>query len=474
MSDASKTTLAMECYAKGNDSLKRGNFDYAIEMFFTCTRILPDKILFRQALRDAEFKKYGNNKTGAKMATLRMKPAQAKVTYAKARKNWSAVIEACEEALQQNPWEVSVLFELAKAAKELGMSETALWVAQSACAVDKKTKDLWVFTADLLEQAAMFDRAIAAWEMVKKIDPKDHDASAKARQLAASSTIQKGRYDDTEGFRKQMIETTRGSDVFAEDGGGDSPEARTRKEIAQLMTRLESDPTNAGIYVQLGDLYRKMADFDQAAAMYQKGLDATGGADFDIKARLMEARIDPLKRNLQVVKTRIEQLDRSQPDAEEKAKKLQAQGSAFTTEIIRREIEFYRFKVGLNSQDFASQFELGFRLLQLNQLDESIRALQQARGDSSRRWEALYWLGYAFWQKKNFVLADKNLSDALAELPNSADEGRKKVLYYRGRVAEDRKDYKAAIDFFNDVAAIDYGYKDVARRLDALNAQQAG
>jgi hypothetical protein len=106
--------------------------------------------------------------------------------------------------------------------------------------------------------------------------------------------------------------------------------------------------------------------------------------------------------------------------------------------------------------------------------DEAILSLQQGRNDVARRADALYYLGYAFMQKKNYALADKNFSDAVSEGGDSSADFKKKVLYYRARVAEDRKDVAGALALYNDVAAIDYGYKDVAKRLDLLNSQQSG
>lgn len=473
MSDASKTRVALECFSKGNDSLKRGDYDYAIEMFFQCAKLVPDRLQFRQALRAAEYKKYNNNKKGAIGASLRMKPSQASLAFAKSRKKWADVVEAAEEALKLNPWESGILFDLAKGLRELSANESAIWVAQCAADVDKQNKDLYVFLAEVYEAENMFDKAIGAWEMVRKIDPSDNDALAKARQLAAASTIQRGRYEDTDSFRKQMQDSQKSQqDVFGEDEPApvDTAEARLRREVLQVKEKLEANPANAGLCLQLGDLYRKLGDFDAATKAYQQGLDATGGADLDLKARILDCQIDPLRQNLAVVRQRLESLDPKATNAAEEEKKLKSQFNAFSVELIKREVELYRFRTSVHQQDFTAHYELGFRLLQLHQLDEAIRSLQQARNDLQRKWEALYWLGYAFWLKKNYALADKNFSDSLEALPEGADDRRKKVLYYRGRVAEDRKDAAAAIKYFNEVAAIDYGYKDVAKRLDELNA----
>jgi tetratricopeptide (TPR) repeat protein len=174
--------------------------------------------------------------------------------------------------------------------------------------------------------------------MVQKIDPADHDAAAKVRQLAASSTIKKGNYEDSEKVGEQIRSAARGGDVFADSGGAETPEGKLRKEIAQLEAKTQADPGNAALYTQIGHLHRKLEDFDQAAAAYQKSLDATGGADFDVKGFLLDAQIDKLRKNRKILKDRIDQLDPANPDPE-KEKKLKAQFNAYNDEIINREVE---------------------------------------------------------------------------------------------------------------------------------------
>ena len=114
---------------------------------------------------------------------------------------------------------------------------------------------------------------------------------------------------------------------------------------------------------------------------------------------------------------------------------------------------------------------MGHNLLHFKQFDDAIPALQKGRNDSSHKVEALVWLGVAFWQKKNYALADKNLAEAQSNILVGNEKMKKDILYYRGRVAEEAGDKAAAKNFYNDVAAIDYGYKDVAKRLDQLNQE---
>jgi tetratricopeptide (TPR) repeat protein len=124
----------------------------------------------------------------------------------------------------------------------------------------------------------------------------------------------------------------------------------------------------------------------------------------------------------------------------------------------------------MNAEDFGAHYELGYRHLRLGELDEAIKSLQKGRNDLQNRWRAMLYLGVAFWRKKNFPLAEKNLSDAIDAVGSVNEEGRKEILYYRGRVAQDMGDLPRALSHFNDIAAIDYEYKDVARRIDEITA----
>jgi tetratricopeptide (TPR) repeat protein len=172
---------------------------------------------------------------------------------------------------------------------------------------------------------------------------------------------------------------------------------------------------------------------------------------------------------LEVVKEQIASLDRRAGGSAEKLQKLSGQHKSIEAEIVKREVELYQFRTEMDPDNAEAFFELGHRLRRLGRIDDAIRALQKARSDPRHQWEALLWLGVAFWQKKNYSLADKNLADALDALPPNDETAKKKVLYYRGCVAQEQGNTDDAIGYFNDIAAIDYGYKDVAKRLDELN-----
>ena len=62
-------------------------------------------------------------------------------------------------------------------------------------------------------------------------------------------------------------------------------------------------------------------------------------------------------------------------------------------------------------------------------------------------------------------LAVKQLTDALADL-HGMDGTKKEVLYEKGLIHLDVDDKVAALDCFKQIYEVDYGYRDVAKRVE--------
>ena len=137
-------------FSTGSNAVRSGNFDYAIDCYLKCARLVPDHLTYRQALRAAEEKKYNNSGKGATGAALRAGPAWAKLKIAKTRRRWHDVIDHAEGALTLNPWDVDALVEIGVACKELeDMTRTGLWVMQTAAKATKERVDVYSFRAFL-------------------------------------------------------------------------------------------------------------------------------------------------------------------------------------------------------------------------------------------------------------------------------------------------------------------------------------
>src|SRR4051795_1425851 len=58
---AESRRIAAERFDRANQVSASGNFDYAIQLLLTCTKLDPGNFLFRQTLRRTQKAKYKNN-----------------------------------------------------------------------------------------------------------------------------------------------------------------------------------------------------------------------------------------------------------------------------------------------------------------------------------------------------------------------------------------------------------------------------
>src|SRR5262249_22552378 len=121
MSSGSDFNKAQTFFQYGNDAALKQNFEYAIEMYQRACKLAPDKQLFRAALRGIERKKFGNDpsKVG-RLVGAKNQPIRLRARAARSKGNWTGVLEICEEAFVNNPWDISAVRESAEACEQLG------------------------------------------------------------------------------------------------------------------------------------------------------------------------------------------------------------------------------------------------------------------------------------------------------------------------------------------------------------------
>ena len=66
-------------------------------------------------------------------------------------------------------------------------------------------------------------------------------------------------------------------------------------------------------------------------------------------------------------------------------------------------------------------------------------------------------------------MASKQLADALGDLV-AMDNVKKEVLYEKGLIHEEMGDKGGALDAFKQIYEVDYGYRDVAQRVESSYA----
>jgi tetratricopeptide (TPR) repeat protein len=461
--------IAIENFDRARQVMANGDFDYSIQLLLTCCKIDPGNFGFRQLLRRAQKEKYGNNLRGSRFAFLSTPRMKARVKAAKAGGDYVKVLEYAEQVLCKNPWDSGTQMDMAEAFDALGLLDLAVFSLDQARQKHPRDATLNRALARLFEKRGDFQKAIVLWQLVKEVAPSDVEASHKAKDLAASETIARGKYQES-------VDGTKPSPIIdrIEQQTTDKVDKLTR-ETEAIQKRIEADPTEPSLYLQLALGFRKSGQEERARAALQQGLGPTGN-HFSLQLELMELDLVPLRKNLEIVEAKLKaKRDQIHQDevfdegpTEEELVKLRAKQ---VKEINAREIGIFRTRADRTPADLALRLELGTRLLKADLVDEAIAELQHARRDEKIKGMAAMYLGLCFRRRANWRLAQRNFEEALQFLPSGDEIARKEVLFQLATGSAEIAEFQRAIDLGHELANMDFGFRNIGKLLDEWQAR---
>jgi len=460
--------VAVASFNKAKESIAAEQYEYAVELLMTCCRLDPGNLIYRQTLRKTQKEKFGNNMRGSVLAFLTTRGARTRVKVAKRSGKYLQVLEHGEEVLRRNPWDLGTQMDMSGAFDALGLSDLAVFTLDQARQKHHADVTLNRALARLFEKRGDFQKAIALWQIVRDKYPNDVEASHKAKDLAASETIQKGQYYETASGSRESPALNRVEDAAK------LKQEKLHREAEPIQKRIEADPTEPSLYVQLANLYRRYGMDDRARNALQQALGPTAN-DFRIRAELVELDLVPIRKNLDETESRVKILkakaksadkDDDHDGEEQTLEELTQLRVKLIREINQREIELFSLKADRFPNDLSHRLELGIRLLKGDKPEEAIAELQQARKDEKLKWKAAMNLGIAFKKRNNWRLAQRNFEDALAALPTAEEGGKKEILYQLASGAAETGELQRAVELGHELANLDYNFKGIGKLLD--------
>lgn len=445
LSPAKRKVLQTQ-FEQGSKLVSKGDFDYANGMFTYCVAGDPGNLIYTKNFLENLLRKYNNNKKGGKLAGMWGAKAKSSMSKCRRKKDWPGVVKAGLDYLKLNPWAGSVLTEIAAALAELGYDDCRLEYLKVALSANPTDVELNKQAALAFEDVADFDNAIRCWERIAQQRPTDDEARRTINHLTVQKTIHKGNYEEAESSRDTQLNRKTAGQGPDDDA---TPEVKLRREIR----RKPEEVTN---YIALSDHYWKLEDFDNAEKVMQEGVEATGS----IRAReyLEDVQLNRARRALALTQKKAAQ------DKTEKAVDL---FKRMKVELNNRELEIYGGRCERYPGNFLLKYEFGLRLRLAGKFREAISQLQEARNEPKRVAHANLELGFCFYKLNRFDLALTSFDAAVKSSGQWHVDVKKQALYNAGRLARDMKDYDAAVNYFTELAGLEYGYKDVAELLES-------
>jgi tetratricopeptide (TPR) repeat protein len=454
-------------------SAEKGDHDYAHDLYTQCLVDDPANLIYLQQFLGNLAQKYGNNKKGSKFSALRQTPARMSLNKAAGKGQWREAFQAASDALKSNPWDVGTLLAVADAYEHLGGDECQLYVLRWA--LDAAPKDVTVNrrAAQALARMGQFDQAISCWRRVIQAKPADLEAAKAISQLGVEQTIQKGGYEGellkgALADASKLEASVRGH-VRQEDDASETPAqaaetaraksaAKDRRE-QELLAQIDAEPAEISNYLRLAELLTAQDRLRDAEKILSRALDAAGGGDLAIREQLEETQLRRAQQQVLVAQRRAD-ADKTD-EARQLARRMAAQAN-------QAEMEVYTARAGREPSNAMLQYELGLRCKRAGKFKEAIQALQAARDDVRHKALVQLQLGESFQHIRQFRLALSSYEAAIAAADTLHPDTKKLALYRAGTLAAELKELEQAEKYLTQLAAIDFGYRDVADRLDKL------
>ena len=444
-------------WLKALSAVQMNNLDYATNLLQAVLKDAPAFLEGRKILRKCEIQLTGGaggkkkglfGMSGGGMGSMKL--------AGQAKKDPGATLPLIEKELEKDPLNDQMNDLLFDTCVRMGLLDTAAFALETIRKHSPENVKLLHKLAEHYLSREMPTKAAEVYNDIIKQAPTDSAAIKGAKDSSARASMQKQRWDENTSMRDLMRDADANEELEKAGRTGltrDQLEGRRDKVIEKYNT----DPNNLGTAKELGSIYEQLEDWANAHTFYNWAHSLSNGdVALATKSALMQDKA------LETELVTLEAAVAADPDNEE----LKAQLADRRSIRLAEQVAEAKKRVDQNPTDPQLRFELGNALYKSGDHTAAIPHLQQATRNPHIRTKVLLLLGRTFRAKSMFDLAIKQLSDALSDL-HAMDGTKKEVLYEKGLIHDDMGDKKAALESFKQIYEVDYGYRDVAQRVEA-------
>ena len=437
-------------WKKGLLAIEQKNWEYAASLLLPIVKEVPTFLDGRKALRRAEGEYAGSGKKFSLGGGL--------FGGAGGKKDpWEAIADLEEKVFQKDPFSESGNKQLYELALKLPYPDLAAFALETMRMGQPTNTKLMHQLATHYMTYEQPEKAAEVYNAIVKVDPRDMIALKGEKDAAArSSILRQGWGGDFKSAIKNADEQNE-LELLNRQG-------RTREQTEELLVRFSAkyneDQTNINNVKAIAQLYEELGDLANALSYYEYALSLNPG-DVSLQRRT-ELMRDKHQENY------IAQMEEwlaaypDAPEAEEQRKNLEAIKQQRAASMITDA----KARVDRNPTDKAIRFDLGQAYFNAGMFTEAIPELQQAKGNPHIRTKAMLLLGRCFEKKNMNDLARSAFSEANKEL-TIMDGTKKEVLYELALVCEKMGDKEGSLEALKEIYNADYGYKDVAHRVES-------
>jgi tetratricopeptide (TPR) repeat protein len=449
-------------WLKAVAAIELRNFGYAISLLQGILKQEPQFLTGRQLLRRTEVTRF----KAAKKKFFNVSTASVAVMKAQRemRKDAKRAVELIEKILENEPYNKQANLALKEAAVAAGWLETGVFALQTLLEENARDTKLLHELARLYHELGESEREVEIYNRISAIDPADAAAMRLGKDASARDSMKSGGWAAAASYR-DLIKDKEAAVSLEQQSRMQLTEESLGRQIAEVYALHEVEPQNIDIARRLGALSEQKDDLEAAIAWYRYASDLTHGSDPGLIRKISELRV-------KVTEREIAALEESIANNAGDTMVLTEKNSALAAAKKRRAemlIEEARKRVERNPTDLQFRFELGEHLMNAGHFREGLPELQRARQNPNARLKAMNALGRCYRELGMFDLAAKQLEEAAREIA-TMDATKKEIVYNLGLVYEGMGNREKSLACMKQIYEADYGYKDVATRVESSYA----
>jgi len=443
-------------WLKALTAVQSANHGYAITLLQSVMTESPGFVDGRKLLRKCALQLTGGAKKKSGLFGIQAGGMGVMKLQSQAKKDPVATLALIEKELEKDPLNDQINELLFDLCVKSGMFETAAFALETIRRGKPENAKLMHKLAGFYLERDQPQAAAEVYNDIIKHHPTDGAAIKGAKDAAARASMQKQRWDENADMRSLMRDASQFEELEKASRTG-----LTREQLEERRDRTiekyNADPNHLATVKELAGLYEQLEDWQHAHTFYQWAHTLSNGdVALATKASAMHDRA------MEAELKSLEAAVAADPSNQE----LQAQLDSRRSERRAEQVQEAQRRVDQNPTDPQLRFELGSALYHAGDFSSAIPHLQQATRNPHIRTKVLLLLGRTFKAKGMFDLSIKQLSDALADL-HAMDNVKKEVLFEKGLIHEEMGDRTAALDCFKQIYEVDYGYRDVAKRVES-------
>jgi len=478
-------------WKKALSAVELRNYGYAISLIGNVVKEQPAFLDGRRMLRKAEIAATKGKKSFLSgLSTASMKGGGM------IKKDPLAAMELAEKNLESDPFNAPANHLLKDAAKAANFPEIAAFALETLVMASPDDTKVMHELAEHYGAMGEAGKAVDVYTRISQINPSDLIALKRGKDASAQDSMKSGGWDKAQSYR-DLIKDKDQAVSLEQKGRLVMSVEMIDNQLAEVTPQWEEDQSHVDLSRRVAKLWEDRAEqkqdvesFDGALWFYTHLNVLLSNADpavarkvsdlqlkrNDLQIRTLDAEIPPLEAEIKT----LEDWFASGGDQHEEAANYRDHLAQLKSAVEERKaaqedarkqraatlIDESKRRVERNPTDLALRFELGERLLDAGQFNDAIPELQRARQNPNVRLKAISLLGRCFVQKGMNDMAANQFQTAVSEM-SAMDNVKKDTLYELGLVYQIMGKKEDYLKCMKDIMEVDYGYKDVAKRVEA-------